>query len=419
VIAAIVKRTPDAGSSATLDAVDEALAQLYAAGTHSGDLEEVKALWISVAHCRLLDEQGSAHVKRREWIAVEDHEQALSVSVCGELGDFTDERRAWWRVRELLVALQGQQRTWAAEAWYRQVSGPLKPGAQPRGLHEVLGWSHAKTEKTAQRARRTMAAFVKERASGAACRQQGGLLDAFIATSRSAKQAPTLDEQLFERALFHVAGCPDCSAAWRARRRTLAERCSPALVLPLDGLTAAAHATAAKLASVLAGAQNATLSVLGRVGGGAAAAGGSAVTLTGKTAAVCATVVCAATAGGELTGALAPIVSLPTHHHSQQAARKVPRAPAQHASRHLIRPTVAVSYAIRLQRRTAAPPSATAGTSSPPRTSSPPLMPGDIPQASSTPAAAPPGTPSARSAPARRAAVSTRTPPCIPGDLGC
>ena len=84
VVRATTAAMPAAGSSATLEAVDEALAQLVATQAHLGDPVQVKARWIKYARCRLLDEHGSADAKRRDATAVDEHSQALAVSVCGD-----------------------------------------------------------------------------------------------------------------------------------------------------------------------------------------------------------------------------------------------------------------------------------------------------------------------------------------------
>ena len=415
VIAATVAYRPGAGSAATLEAVDEALSQLYIADALTGKHKRVKKLWIKVARRRLADERRSAYCRRRESLAVEDHMQALAVSVSDDLGESSDERREWWRIREVIGALHGDQRRWA-EAWFKEVSGPLKPSAQPRGLPEKLGWSEAKTEKVAGKARETMAAFVNARARGALCTQQGSLLDAVIATNDTAQQAVDLDQERFEAALFHVAGCEDCSAAWHARRRPC-----PAVMFPLDILGSAANALAGKLAGVLAGAQHATLSVLQRVGIGEGPAT-VAASLSAKTAAACVSIACAATAGRELTVVLAPTTPNPAQHKREQAAGKAPR-PTQHASRqavHLTSPPAPVMESsptgtLSVRRTT---------TSSPtPRTSTSRVTPGDLPLASSTRSPTPTATPVAMSA--GSSATATRTPAssaastCFPGDLEC
>jgi hypothetical protein len=420
VISATVKYRPGAGSAATLDAVDEALAQLYIAGALTGTHKRVKKLWIKAARCELVDERRSAYCRRREPFAVEVHMQALAVSVSGDLGESSDERREWWRIREVIRALHGDQRRWA-EAWFKEVSGRLKPSAQPRGLAEKLGWSQAKTEKVAGKARETMAAFVNARASGALCTQQGSLLDTFIATSDTAQQPVDRDHERFERALCHVAGCEDCSAAWHARRRPLRERSAPAVMFPLDILGSAANALAGKLAGVLAGAQHATLSVLQRVGIGEGPVV-VATSLSAKTAAACVSIACAATAGVELTVVLAPTTPNPAQHQREQAAGKAPR-PMQPASTQAA-PLTSPPAPAAPSSPTGAPSARRTTTSSAtPRTSTSRVTPGDLPLASSTRSPTPTPAPTARfdgsSATATRPATSTSTPTCFPGDLGC
>ena len=183
VVRATTSAMPTAGSSATLEAVDEALAQLVSAHAHLAEADQVKATWIKYARCRLLDEHRSADATRRDATAVDEHSQALAISVCGDPDDVIEDDRQSWRVREILSVLHGEQRKWA-EAWYREVLSALPAGAQPRGLPDALGWTTAKTEKTAQRARRGMAAFVTRRQSGEICAEQRALLDGFISADR-------------------------------------------------------------------------------------------------------------------------------------------------------------------------------------------------------------------------------------------
>ncbi|MCA1699546.1 MAG: hypothetical protein LC790_11865 [Actinobacteria bacterium] len=44
--------------------------------------------------CRLINQQKSAEMAHREPVALDEHAQALTVSVSGELGELTEDARA-------------------------------------------------------------------------------------------------------------------------------------------------------------------------------------------------------------------------------------------------------------------------------------------------------------------------------------
>lgn len=436
VVVATAALLPRSGSSATIEAVDDALEQLLDAGAHLGDLELVKSRWITWAQRRLIDTHRSAEFKRREAAPVDEHDKALAQGGRADPFAVGEDSRQWWRLQEILGSLTGSQREWA-DAWLPQVlSSSLGQGAQPRGLHDALGWTPAKTKKTAQRARRKMAAFIEDRSSGSVCTNRQALLDAFILATSADHQhraGTKLDERRYEAVLLHVAGCEDCFAAWRSRRHALLARCGAVVMLPLDSVAAAAHAVTGKLAGLLSGAQNAAQSLLGRVGlggGATAAAGGGAAAISSKTAAVCVGVVCAAGAGvGEITGVLPPIVPKdPPNPQRQEAVRKAAPAP--------VRPTVA-----RPTVRSPAPPppastrpktssKATSTTSSStkrtttaarttPRLPTRRSTPGDLPPASTSSTNSSSSSTSASTSSAPAPSAPTVTPTCTPGDLGC
>src|SRR4051812_7101899 len=151
------------GSSAISDAVDESLAQIVAADGHLGDPDAVKALWITCARRRLIDEQRSAEVRHRAVGAGDDATAALADGGADEPGRLTEDERQWWRIREILGVLRGEQRVWA-EAWYdRVLSASRVAGGQPRGLADALGWTPAKTKSVSRRARMRMAGFIEDR----------------------------------------------------------------------------------------------------------------------------------------------------------------------------------------------------------------------------------------------------------------
>ena len=70
----------------------------------------MKALWIVCAQRRLIDQRRCAESARRDPVAVGDHAQALAVSVSGDVTQLTEDARQWWRIREVLSTLSGDQR---------------------------------------------------------------------------------------------------------------------------------------------------------------------------------------------------------------------------------------------------------------------------------------------------------------------
>jgi hypothetical protein len=432
VVAAITAYMPGAGSSATLEAVDEALAQLVAGRAHHADADEVKARWIRYARCRLIDEHRSADSRYRDATAVDDHAQALAVTGCGDPCDVIEAERQSWRVREIISVLRGEQREWA-EAWCLEVlSGSLPAGAQPRGLPDALGWTSAKAEKTAQRARRQMASFVTRRQRGEVCTEQRALLDEFSMASRVDRLSEELDQERFEAIVFHAVGCGDCFATWHIRRRAPLSRPLAIVMLPVDAIVAAAHGIAAKVAGVAAAAAT---SVLGRLGtGGAAAAGGGAATIGAKTAAVCVGVVCAATAGGELAAVVPPLLheSAPQTREQDASPKRAQTTaePAMAATDPAANPVSPPPLPATATSPASAEPAVDSRPAAPPPPPPPAVTPGDLPAAhtsgSSTPApvtssasrvTAPPPPPPPP--PSRPPASSSGGSSCVPGSLGC
>jgi DNA-directed RNA polymerase specialized sigma24 family protein len=289
------------GSSAVLEAVDEALAQLVAVGGHLGEPGEVRALWIACARRRVIDEVRSAECRHRG-VAADD------VALAGgrvDLAQVIEDARQWWRVQEILGVLRGDQRRWA-EAWYDEVlSASRARVGQPRGLAEALGWTPAKTKCVSRRARSRMAAFIDARASGSVCVERQALLDAFILRGRDGGEL--VGGECRDAVLVHLAGCEECWAAWHTRRRALVGRCRAVVVVPLDVVAGVGDEVSEKLADLVAGACLQASSLLARVGLGGAAAAGGVATVGGKVTAACVGLACAAAAGGELVGVLPPI----------------------------------------------------------------------------------------------------------------
>jgi hypothetical protein len=446
VVRAVWRRFPTAGSAAVEEAVDEALAQLVRAGSHLHDPAQVNAMWIVWSRRRLIDERRSSEFRNRD--VVEDLDRAVSAVASHDVTQLTDDDRQWWRIREILGVLRGDQRAWA-EAWYDAVlSDTLPAGAQPRGLPDALGWSPAKTKSVSQRARRKMATFLEDRASGAICADRQALLDSFVESSSpraSQTGSAGLSPDRYEAVLLHVAGCEDCWALWYARKRSLVGRCHSILLVPVDALSAGGHALADRIAATALGAQHATQALLARLGlgsAGAVALGGGAATISTKTAAVCVTVVCAATAGSEIAGVL-PAFHERTPETRDANAGKPDKAqpPAQRGSSALKNAAATMPSPV----RSAAALAARSRTNPRARTATikSPVIPGDLPLAgpeASSPtrtikrAATTPTGLSTLSAPSRLSATPTNatqmapgstsatarhSPDCVPGDLGC
>jgi hypothetical protein len=419
VIAAVTEEMPHVGSLAVEEAVETALAQILKKGAHRCDLEVATRWWIGWAKLRMIDGRRLSASRDRDPIPVDEHPAALAHSILEDPFALDGEGLDAVGLQEMLSSLSGRQREWA-DGLFGLLRQPAVDGVPAAKLHEVLGWSPEKTRKTGQRARQTIKAFIEDRASGAICSRRQAVLDAFIMATEPSYRAATLVDvdvncRQFQAVVVHLAGCPECQAVWSRRRATLLARCASVALLPVDAFTAAAQAFAGKLAGALSGAQNAALSVLARlgVGGGAAAAGGSA--LTGKTAAVCVGVVCAAGAGtAELTGVLPPIApdrTPVTRQHAKRPAPPAKRAPARSGVRSAVTAAVAPAPApppaatVRRAAPTATPPPP------PPAASTPQFTPGDLDPTSPTsrPAAtAPPPPP-----------VASTLSSCTPGDLGC
>ena len=415
-----------AGSAAVEDAVDEALAQMYAKSAQLGALDHVRGTWIDWARKRLIDDFRSAEMRHRAGVSVDDGADSIALSVADDVSELSDRALEAWQIRELLGVVRGDERRWV-EAYYDEIaSGRLKAGAHPRGLHEVLGWTQAKTNKTAQRARGKMVAFAERRASGEVCDDLRELFDAFVvATSGASAGSGDLDQERFERVLFHTAGCASCRAAYRSRRRGL-RQAGPLLGVPVDVLAGAWQGLVERLAGL-----GARLGV-----GGGAAAGGAAAGVGSKTAAVCMSVACVAGAAtGELAGVLAPL-GADKAQHARKSAQRPPRgapvvapaaAPSRPAGVRVVAPPPPASARRRAVTRKTSRASARATSSSATSSTPPPAPP--PPPASSTAArsSTPQGTPgdlpppeSSAAAPAAPPPVTaTRQPSCTPGDLGC
>lgn len=407
------------GSGGVEDAVDVALTEMLAQGLHVGDITAVRYLWVKRAGQRVIDELRSAAVRYRAAVSVDDGDGSTAFRTVEDVAETSIHALETWQIREMLDVLRGDQRRWA-EAYYDAiVSGGVKLGTQPRGLHLQLGWTMGKTNKVAQRARVKMITFASRRASGEVCADIRGLLDAFVAATsrRRGDAASELDDDRFAEVLFHVAGCDDCRVVLRERRRRV-----PALGAVFGPVASVWHALGDAAAGLAA-----------RLGvGGGAAAGGAAVTIGAKTAA-CVTVVCIAAGGtvAEVTGVLplpdtplapqreiAPTISAgaqpirsatlrATPVSRSQRATPPPPPPPPAARRKATRrpavtrsPTSSSSSSSTARQRSTPPPP----PPPPPSSTSSDFTPGDLPPAPRAPAPPPPPPSSSG---------------CVPGDFTC
>ncbi|MEA2309309.1 MAG: hypothetical protein QOI65_1595, partial [Thermoleophilaceae bacterium] len=304
------------------DAVGEAITQMVASREHLGEPAEVRERWILYATRRLIDVQDSAEYRRRDPVPLDEHALALTASVSGDLGRATEQDRAEWRTREQLGELEGEDSAWA-ETWFDLLlAKALKPGAQPRGVAEEHGWDLATSKDVSFRARRKMAAFALNHASGVICVQRRALLDHFIAANRDRELPDALDEKGYKQVLFHIAGCDSCRAEYDTRRRRRRAGRAPAfLPLPVSfgWLADVARALREKLTGVGGSVHGVTYSVrhrLGLGGGtGAIAAGGGAASIGGKVAAGCTALACAAAAGTTAFVNAVPVILPGAPHH--------------------------------------------------------------------------------------------------------
>jgi DNA-directed RNA polymerase specialized sigma24 family protein len=290
VLGALAPLREVAGSAAIEDAVAEGLLQLLGHPAAQGDPGQAVGLWITFATRRLVDERGSAHERLRDGVGVDEHPQALAVTVADGLELGEEEERQWARIRELFDELEGEYQRWGVLWQHKVISGSLKVGAQPRGIGGELGWSASKTKSVSKRARLRLAAFIELRASGAVCEATQALL-ADLHAAQPGGPGPVGDAQRYEALLAHVEGCEDCSVAWRTRQAQ--PRPHLAFVLP----------------TVLLGWLQRRLAAAG-----AALAGSGLATK----ATVCAGVLCA---GGALVDAAPSILPIHAHHRSPHAAR--------------------------------------------------------------------------------------------------
>jgi hypothetical protein len=414
---AVARQMPRAGSVAVEEGVEHALEALLKKDAHRCEPAFARNWWIAWAKLAVINIGKSAAARQREWLPVDQHPQALTRTAEDDALELLDDDATTALRDELLAVLKGPQQEWA-QALFAQLMCERDDDRPLPGLDEVLGWSAAKTKKTAQRACTTMTEFIKDRATGKVCSRRQAVLDAYITATEGHSGAPPAEAagREFAAVALHLAGCPECQVAWHRRRTSLLARCGALIMVPLDSLAAAAQPFAGKLAGVFSGAHNATLSLLQRLGlgGGAAAAGGGAAALGAKTTAVCVGLACAAGAGvAEITGVLPPRTPSKSENADLKAAQ-TPRPKPTPAVRSVGRtpppPPAAVRRASSSSTRTRTAPRPTVTPPPPPAVAtsgSQAYTPGDLPTAPLAPPPPPPPPPPA---------ATTR---CMPGDLGC
>ena len=415
---AVAQQMPWAGPLAVEEGVEHALEKLLSKDAHRCELVFARNWWIRWARRAVVNIDKSAAARTREWVPVDEHPQALTRAAEDDALDLLDDDATTALRDELLSVLKGPQHEWAQALFAQLMCERDDDDPLPR-LDEVLGWSAAKTKKTAERACKTMTAFLNDRATGKVCSRRQSVLDAYITATEDHAGAPPAEAARgqFAAVALHLTGCPECHLAWHRRRSSLRGRCGALIMVPLDSLAAAAQAFAQRLG----------------LGGGAAAAGGGAVALGTKTAAVCVGLVCVAGLG-EVTGVLPPIAPLKSEKIDPMAAQTARPKPTPAVSAVVARRTVgrtpapppppAVRRSAATRRagssstRTASSTSAprTAVTPPPPPPPPPPAVatsssqaytPGDLPDAPLAPPPPPPPPPAAA------------TPACVPGDLVC
>ena len=277
---AVAQQLPWAGPLAVEEGVEHALEKLLDKDAHRCELVFARNWWIRWARRAVVNIDKSAAARTREWVPVDEHPRALTQAAEDDALDLLDDDTALRD--ELLSVVEGPQHEWA-QALFAQLMCERDDDDPLPGLDEVLGWSAAKTKKTAERACKTMTAFLNDRATGKVCSRRQSVLDAYITATEDHAGAPPAEAARgqFAAVALHLTGCPECHLAWHRRRSSLRGRCGALIMVPLDSLAAAAQAFAGKLAGLFSGAQNATLSLPQRLGlgGGAAAAGGSAARL--------------------------------------------------------------------------------------------------------------------------------------------
>jgi len=434
VIAAVTWQAPEVGSVAIEEAVEAALARVLEEGAHRCEAALVRNWWIKWARESLFAQGRGPAFRQRDRVPVDQHPRALALGARDDALEFLEDDLTTVLVREILAALRGPQREWA-QALFAQLlrEGDGDGEGEPLpGLGDVLGWSAEKTKKTGQRACATMTAFINDRATGKVCSRRQAVLSTYITATEghAGAQPGDADRRKFEAVASHLAGCPECYVAWRRRRSTLLERCGALIMVPLDSLAAAGQA----LAGLFSGAQNATLSLLARLGlgSGAAAAGGSAAAISTKTAAVCVGLACAAGAGvAEITGVQPPISAPKTKtvpvKTDQVTARQTPAPVATPAvTRRSVRPMPpppppapppprrAAKTSSASATASSSTPSSTPATS-PTSSTRPRFTPGDLPLPTSPPPPPPPPPPPAASS----GSGTPSSPRCVPGSLGC
>jgi hypothetical protein len=226
------------------------------------------------------------------------------------------------------------------------------PQAPSREIARVLGWDREKLKSVSRRARGSLREFVRARESGVICERRRSMMGAFAVTrlvrldpehAVRFSGRPMLGSDRYEQVALHIAGCEGCEREWRRAQSKLLRPRFALFPFGLAGKLAAAGTSAIAAArrtinGLLADLRLRIGSGVGRTGaGGAAGTAGTAGVLAGKGAAVCAGVLCAASAGtaalvGLPAAVLAPHVGVHHRHATISAHRSQVRSSATAAA---------------------------------------------------------------------------------------
>jgi hypothetical protein len=304
--------------------------------------EGFPARWRRLAYLRALN--GVRDRRRHPTSSVAVEELADNDTVADGLAG-VEGLRAEARVREIMGQVSGDARLWLEAIMD-------SPQAPSREIARVLGWDREKLKSVSRRARGSLREFVRARESGVICERRRSMMGAFAVTrlvrldpehAVRFSGRPMLGSDRYEQVALHIAGCEGCEREWRRAQSKLLRPRFALFPFGLAGKLAAAGTSAIAAArrtinGLLADLRLRIGSGVGRTGaGGAAGTAGTAGVLAGKGAAVCAGVLCAASAGtaalvGLPAAVLAPHVGVHHRHATISAHRSQVRSSATAAA---------------------------------------------------------------------------------------
>ncbi|MHB8491179.1 MAG: RNA polymerase sigma factor [Solirubrobacteraceae bacterium] len=305
--------------------VDGAWDYAYAEGQGKlvGSESALRALWINKARWLATDRVRSRQ-RRGAPASVEEHtsDEGRSLDRALQSADRAAEdaeaRESRSRIQELLRSLSAEERELALRMYASEC-------ATAHSLAGEMATSERHVKYVLKQLRAHVREHVAARERGDLCRQADNRLDEYIAWSietRAAGAGLTAEPapERFADLWLHHDGCPSCRARARAVH-TVEGRIEHALAPPLlvgagiaARLTRLAHSVHVRAVETL------QTIVPARIRAGSAGGGlGALLGLTGKTAAVCITLVCAATGGIVIGGALRTDGAQHTHHTAASA----------------------------------------------------------------------------------------------------